>query len=823
MISKKEAAAELLRRRAARKELGAYICYATPGYVESQFSRTVCQALDKFIADMQKGIRPILILQAPPQHGKQMSDDTPVLTTGGWSTHGSLVAGDYVFSPSGKAIKVVATSEKTDSTHRVELTDGSVFYCHANHEWTVRSRNLRREVTIDTGSMLASGQLVVSGVEGSRGSRFGYQLPHIEPLIGIPCHLPVAPYTLGAWLGDGTRVAPRISGDWRDIEIINAIVEDGYPVRSMWAHKTTHVITTSFDNLWADLKTAGVTSKPKRWIDKKIPDIYFIAPIEARLELLAGLIDTDGYVYQKNGRIVFTTAEKSLADSVEKLVATFGWRTTTVVEQPKTSSSGIVGRKEYYVVGFNPTFEIPCRLDRKKIKTFSKKRRVAIKSITVGDWGKIGNCIQVDSDDGLYLVGNNLVPTHNSEIVSRKLPSFLLGMFPDWRIAAASYSATLADSMSLDVRRNLVAPEHLRLFPSPDVKKKYAVDRNGEFSSPGGTGGYIGDGIGGGFTGKSADIFIIDDPIKNAQEALSPTTKASHWNWYQSTCKTRMSANSGQIIMATSWAEDDLPASIAALHKGDPRLTILRFPAINEPTESGYNPQLPRGPLVPELHPLEQLLELKAELSDYWWSAIYQQSPKSIGGNVFKEAGLRYYLPKDLPAKFDKVIASLDATFKDTDGTDYVVGQVWGKLGANSYLLAQSRARMSFTKTVAEVIKIKRDHPNIRQFYIEDKANGPAVIDTLKGVVPGLVPVEPDGSKLARAHAVTSYWEAGNVWLPHPDLFPWVKELVAELTAFPAAVNDDQVDALTQALRRLYPLFNTLKISQAAIDKAMGR
>lgn len=415
-------------------------------------------------------------------------------------------------------------------------------------------------------------------------------------------------------------------------------------------------------------------------------------------------------------------------------------------------------------------------------------------------------------------------PQHGkSEIVSRKLPAYLMGRFPELRVAAASYSATLADSMSLDVRRNLASPEHLRLFPAPDVKRKYTVDRNGEFSSPTGRGSYIGDGVGGGFTGKSADIFIIDDPIKNAQEALSPTTKEGHWNWYQSTSKTRMSANSGQIIMATSWAEDDLSARIVSLYKGDSRLTVLRFPAINDPGESGFNPELPRGPLVPELHPLSQLLEFKAELSDYWWSALYQQSPRALGGNVFKEEGLRYYLPKDLPAKFDKVIASLDATFKDTDGTDFVVIQVWGKLGANSYLLAQSRARMSFTKTVAEVVKTKSNHPRIRQFYIEDKANGPAVIDTLKGVMSGLVPIEPDGSKLARAHAVTHVWEAGNVWLPHPDLAPWVKDLVGELTAFPAAANDDQVDAMTQALRQLYPLFNKLKISQAALDKAMGR
>jgi predicted phage terminase large subunit-like protein len=323
--------------------------------------------------------------------------------------------------------------------------------------------------------------------------------------------------------------------------------------------------------------------------------------------------------------------------------------------------------------------------------------------------------------------------------------------------------------------------------------------------------------------GRPADIFIIDDPIKNATEALSPTTKESHWNWYSTVAKTRMSKNSGQIIMATSWAEDDLPARICKMHAGDPRLTVLRFPAINEPGEVGYNPTLPLGALVPDLHPIEQLLEMKGELSEYWWAAIYQQCPRALGGNVFKEMGIRYYYPKDLPAKFEKQISSWDATFKDTDGSDFVVGQVWGKHGANAYLLDQRRARMSFTKTVEEVIGLQDKHPRTRAVLIEDKANGPAVIDTLKSSVPGIIPIEPDGSKLARAHAVTSYWEAGNVWLPHPDVAPWVKDLVAELTAFPASANDDQVDALTQGLRYLYPLFNKLNISATAIDLARRR
>lgn len=415
-------------------------------------------------------------------------------------------------------------------------------------------------------------------------------------------------------------------------------------------------------------------------------------------------------------------------------------------------------------------------------------------------------------------------PQHGkSEMVSRKLPAYLLGINSELRIGAASYSDELANAMAQDVRRNLSSHEHLRLFPIAAKKGKFDVNRMGEFTAPGGTGSYLGVGVGAGLTGRPIDIGIIDDPVKNEKEALSPVTKEGHWNWYQSVFTTRLSENSGQIVMATSWAEDDLPARIAAHYRGDSRLTHLLFPAINLPDEVAYDAKLPEGALVPQLHSIEKLRETKALLSGYWWSALYQQSPKALGGNIFKDFGVQHYLPKDLPAKFDKVVASWDCTFKDTDGTDFVVGQVWGKYGANAYLLHQVRGRLSFSRTVAEVVSLKHLYPSICAILIEDKANGPAVIDVLKSQVPGILPIEPDGSKEARAHAVTAYWEAHNVWLPSPDVAPWVVEYINEVTRFPAGANDDQVDAMTQALRHLYPLRGRLAISQAAINLAMGR
>ncbi|MCU6226137.1 phage terminase large subunit [Morganella morganii] len=388
-------------------------------------------------------------------------------------------------------------------------------------------------------------------------------------------------------------------------------------------------------------------------------------------------------------------------------------------------------------------------------------------------------------------------PQHGkSDIVSRYLPAYFFGKYPDKRVGALSYSSDLAGDMNTDVQRIMSSDEYRVLFPQSWLGNKptdgVAVKRNTEeFGIANHKGTYVCAGVGGPLTGKKVDLGIIDDPIKNAKEALSPTVKKSIWNWYASTFKTRLSRNSGEIIMATRWATDDLSGRVK---EKTAKAKVLAFPAINEQGEA----------LVPELHPLDKLLETKAILGDYFWSAMYQQKPKPGDGQIFHEEFAQYYLPKDLPDTFDEVIHSWDMTFKDSDGTDYVVGQVWGKKGANAYLLHQIRKRMSFTETLKAVKLLAEKYPQARRKLVEDKANGPAVIDTLKTTVSGLVPIEPDGSKIARAHACTAEWEAGNVWLPHKDIEPWITETVEEITTFPFAGNDDTVDAMTQALRYLF-------------------
>jgi predicted phage terminase large subunit-like protein len=152
--------------------------------------------------------------------------------------------------------------------------------------------------------------------------------------------------------------------------------------------------------------------------------------------------------------------------------------------------------------------------------------------------------------------------------------------------------------------------------------------------------------------------------------------------------------------------------------------------------------------------------------------------------------------------RFDEVIQSWDCSFKDVATADYVVGQVWGRVGCNYVLIDQVRGRMDCPATVKAIRHLSAKYPVAIAKLIEDKANGPAVIQMLGHEIPGLIPVTPEGGKMARAAAVSPLIEAGKVYLLHPQLAPWVDDFIEECAAFPNGAHDDQVDAMTQALLR---------------------
>jgi predicted phage terminase large subunit-like protein len=400
-----------------------------------------------------------------------------------------------------------------------------------------------------------------------------------------------------------------------------------------------------------------------------------------------------------------------------------------------------------------------------------------------------------------------------SQMVSRHLPAYIFGKDPDHNIIAASYGWQFTAQFNRDVQRIIDSEKYRALFP--DVKLSDGRDsnwaRNTEvFEIVNRKGKYHSVGVGGSLTGKTANTFIIDDPVKNMKEASSETFRQHQFDWFMSTARTRLKdAADGTpariLLTMTRWHEDDLAGRLLKLAKDDPQAdqwTVLSFPAIREDDSNDEDPRKIGEPLWPSVFSLEDMGKIKAA-SRRVWSSLYQQRPSPEEGTLIKRGWWKYYREAPATSAFDQIIQSWDLTFKDGPQTDFVVGQVWGKIGANKYLLDQVRARLTFTETIMAIMTLTAKWPAAHAKLVEEAANGAAMIDTLRNKIPGMIPIRPRGAKLARAQAVTPSIEAGNVILPDPSIAPWIHDYVEEWAVFPNGAHDDQIDSTSQALTRL--------------------
>ena len=392
-------------------------------------------------------------------------------------------------------------------------------------------------------------------------------------------------------------------------------------------------------------------------------------------------------------------------------------------------------------------------------------------------------------------------PRHGkSERVSKKFPAWHLGRNPDDEIILASYSIDLARDHSRIARSTLENRQDVfGITLDPDRKSAES------WGVAGHRGGVVAAGVGGPITGRGAKIAIVDDPVKNAEEANSEVIREKIWEWYQSTLYTRLTPDGRIIIVMTRWHEDDLVGRLLkkereeiaeGTHMGE-RWTVINFPAIAE--EDDILGRKPGEPLWPEFgFDLDRLNKIKQDVGSYVFNALYQQRPSAQEGNILKREWWRYY--EVLPPVATMII-SVDAAFKDEDDSDFVVVQVWGKNGPNCYLIDQARGRMNFPATIQTIRNMCKKYPKAALKLIEDKANGSAIIQTLQHEISGIVAVNPEGGKVSRVNAVSPFIEAGNVYLPRTS---WIHDFVEECAAFPNGAHDDQVDAMSQALMRFY-------------------
>ncbi len=241
-------------------------------------------------------------------------------------------------------------------------------------------------------------------------------------------------------------------------------------------------------------------------------------------------------------------------------------------------------------------------------------------------------------------------PRHGkSELVSRCLPAFIFGRNPRANIIAASYSADLAQMMNRDVQRIIDSPDYARVFPATYLNRDNIRTVSGSwlrnsdlFETVGFGGVYRCAGVGGGITGMGAEYVVIDDPIKNLEEAYSPTYREKLWGWYTSTLYTRLQGHPGAILITvTRWHEDDLAGRLLEMaEKSDDadRWRVVSWPAVKEGAPNEDDPRADGEALWPGRFPLERLCKIRGTVPHKIWQSLYQQTPCAEQGTYIQRA-----------------------------------------------------------------------------------------------------------------------------------------------------------------------------------------
>lgn len=403
--------------------------------------------------------------------------------------------------------------------------------------------------------------------------------------------------------------------------------------------------------------------------------------------------------------------------------------------------------------------------------------------------------------DGRLIV--SMPPQEGKTQLVRSAVVHRLATRPDDRIVYASYGISLARKHGRWIRDQVRA--HTQIL---GVYPRYGHSSVADWGLEGHRGGVLSVGIGTGLTGNPAEVAIIDDPIKDREEADSLTYRDKVWNWWTDVLSTRLAPGAPVVVILTRWHEDDLAGRLVSSQPQ--RWETLTIPAQCDDVSTDPLGRQPGDWMTSARgRTPQQWQQIKTNAGARTWQALYQGRPSPAEGGLLRRDWWRRFEPPRWVTDANgchwvpqgDLLQSWDLSFKGSATSDFVVGQIWQKVGGQFFLLDQVRGRWGFAETVTQIKNLTRRWPQALTKLVEDKANGPAVIDSLGGTITGLIPVNPQGGKVARANAVSSLIEAGNVHLPSAS--PWVDDLIEEAAAFPNGANDDQVDALTQALTRL--------------------
>ena len=410
-------------------------------------------------------------------------------------------------------------------------------------------------------------------------------------------------------------------------------------------------------------------------------------------------------------------------------------------------------------------------------------------------------------------------PRHTKSIkINVMFPAWVWADEPFQRFMHFTYHQRLTVRDSVACRKVIESPGYQALFggkyqlvSDQNTKIRFDNDQNGSRLSSA---------VSGGATGEGGNYMIIDDPHNAFEISSERAIEMVVEDWWQGAISTRDDdMETRRLLVMQRLRINDLVGHVLDHERG---WVHLDLPMEYEPSRScvtvlGWkDPRTEPGELLwPERYDKERVEVLRERMGTAKFEAQMNQNPKTPEGKVIKKVWVRYYKESTRvkASQCDVLIFSWDMPFKKVErqrnakgrkkkDSDYLVGQVWGKKGADRFLIDQIRLRADFTKALEVVVQFAKKWPNVRDNLMEDKAYAPAIISTLQKHLKGIIPVEPQGDKLSRLESVAYLWEAGNCYVPDPEQEPWVEGYVERLTDFPDVDYDDEIDTTSQGLRR---------------------
>ncbi len=386
----------------------------------------------------------------------------------------------------------------------------------------------------------------------------------------------------------------------------------------------------------------------------------------------------------------------------------------------------------------------------------------------------------------------SMPPRHGKSLLTTTIfPSWYLGRNPGNSVITASYGQDLADDFGRQVRGYVNDAYTQSAFP----ELKIAEDSNSmkRFTTTAG-GNYFAVGVGASITGRGANLLLIDDPIRNREDARSEVVLRTLQGWFSTVAYTRLAPGGAVVVIQTRWSHNDLIGWLLREH-GDEGWDYLNMPAIAEVDGDGRKEG---EALWPERFDLADLKSKRSILGGADFEALYQGRPTAEEGAVFQRAWWRQYI--EIP-NLKRIIQSWDTAFKTGSENDYSVCTTWGEAVDGFYLLHRFKKRIEFPELKRQVAALATEwKPNI--ILIEDKASGQSLIQEIKQSTRFPVrAIKVDTDKLSRAHAASPLVECGKVFLPKTA--PWLEDYLSVMSTFPAGAHDDDVDSTTQALNFL--------------------